>query len=326
LRNLNLAAGASMTVGISAELPCAAGTLQWTSRAKQSNDFSGTPGNDFNLDAANSSLGLTVTGACQLAFSGPPASAAADANITTVAFNPAGAAVQVELRSTTGSTVHNWPVTVGLDIDPGHNPGPGALSGTTSAGTTNGAATFGTLSIGTHGRDYELRASSSGITTGLSADFDIEDTGLICSGGPCNGNAHGHLASGSVSVASSSPGDILTVSMGLDALDCPGYVEPPVDVMAFFYSGSASKVVVYTIEASAVDRPTSKYQACYASTNPFTQRDGTPAPLVGGFYTGLLPDCSKKHPVPPCLNTKVKDGFGNVNLTILAPAGDPHIH
>lgn len=63
LRNLNLAPGGSATATIGvASSPCSAGT--WSSVAKQSNDFSGVPGNDLTLDTANSNL---VTSLCSAA-------------------------------------------------------------------------------------------------------------------------------------------------------------------------------------------------------------------------------------------------------------------
>jgi hypothetical protein len=60
LRNLNLAPGqsATATIGV-ASAPCSAST--WDVVAKQSNDFSGLPGNNLTLDTANSNL---VTSLC----------------------------------------------------------------------------------------------------------------------------------------------------------------------------------------------------------------------------------------------------------------------
>jgi hypothetical protein len=62
LRGLNLAPGASVTVTIGvASSPCTASA--WSVEAKQSNDFSGLPGNDLTLDTANSNLVTTLCGA-----------------------------------------------------------------------------------------------------------------------------------------------------------------------------------------------------------------------------------------------------------------------
>ncbi len=61
LRSMNVLPGATYTVTFDAIMPCVAGTYTSTVKAKQSNDFSGPPGNDFtpNFDADN--LKTTVT-------------------------------------------------------------------------------------------------------------------------------------------------------------------------------------------------------------------------------------------------------------------------
>ena len=56
LRNLGVPPGGSTSVVIQASAPCSAGTGQWQVRAKQSNNFSGQPGNDLSLRAAGSDL------------------------------------------------------------------------------------------------------------------------------------------------------------------------------------------------------------------------------------------------------------------------------
>jgi len=40
------------------------------------------------------------------------------------------------------------------------------------------------------------------------------------------------------------------------------------------------------------------------------------------WYTGLLPDCAKKNPVPPCVVKWVGSGPDRVG-TFLTPPGDP---
>src|SRR5437762_99081 len=44
--NLALAPSATITLTVTAVLPCSGGSYQWGIEAKQSNDFSGPPGND----------------------------------------------------------------------------------------------------------------------------------------------------------------------------------------------------------------------------------------------------------------------------------------
>jgi hypothetical protein len=75
LRNASLAPGTSLTISIplSVASPCPPGT--WSIAAKQSNDFSGPPGNELNLDAANSVLTTTL---CAATFTGGTANTTAN--------------------------------------------------------------------------------------------------------------------------------------------------------------------------------------------------------------------------------------------------------
>jgi uncharacterized repeat protein (TIGR01451 family) len=59
LRDLNIPAQSSASFGFTATTPSTAGNYNWPIAAKQSNDFNG-PGNDFTLDAVNSSLTTAV--------------------------------------------------------------------------------------------------------------------------------------------------------------------------------------------------------------------------------------------------------------------------
>ena len=62
LRNLALMPGQSLTVTI-AMTSATCSTSRWSAVAKQSNDFSGLPGNDLTLDAAKSNLNTAVCAA-----------------------------------------------------------------------------------------------------------------------------------------------------------------------------------------------------------------------------------------------------------------------
>lgn len=62
LRDLALQPNDSLDVKVTADVPCTPGTYAWSVIAKQSNRFSGPPGNDFGPLTADSSLTTTVTG------------------------------------------------------------------------------------------------------------------------------------------------------------------------------------------------------------------------------------------------------------------------
>ncbi|HUF01361.1 MAG TPA: hypothetical protein VMN35_02960, partial [Gaiellaceae bacterium] len=61
LRNLGIAPGTSRTITITVAIPCLAGDYTWGIRAKQSNNFSGPPGNDFSLRLEGSNLVTSVS-------------------------------------------------------------------------------------------------------------------------------------------------------------------------------------------------------------------------------------------------------------------------
>src|SRR5215203_4650733 len=84
LRNLALAPNSSVTISLGLRMPCVAGSYGWGVDARQSNDFSGTPGNALGPVAGT--LATTVQGSCALRFASQPASAEVGAEITADAF------------------------------------------------------------------------------------------------------------------------------------------------------------------------------------------------------------------------------------------------
>ena len=185
LRNLSLAPGASRSFSLTATAPCTAGTGVWNAQVKQANNFNGPPGNDFTFDAANSDVTITVgNGGCKLAFTGQPAAAETNAVITTTPINtPAGQPVQVSVVDANDNVVAlpNVPITIALAPVP-PTPAGATLSGTKIVSTgTDGRASFGNLSVDTHGT-YVLNATSPGLTSATSTSFGIWDDAAACTG------------------------------------------------------------------------------------------------------------------------------------------------
>ncbi|HET9083320.1 MAG TPA: hypothetical protein VFN41_02875, partial [Candidatus Limnocylindrales bacterium] len=102
-------------------------------------------------------------------------------------------------------------------------------------------------------------------------------------------------------------------------------------------STKSAKTNVIVIPGNVVkatpDNGASKYRVCYSSPKSFKDRfghdaaidvrDGNPTDFFGvTWYTGLLPDCAKKNPVPPCVVSWVGQGPARVG-TFLTPPGDP---
>jgi subtilisin-like proprotein convertase family protein len=105
-------------------------------------------------------------------------------------INPA-TGVRVRLLDANNNPVNDSGVPVTLTI--GTNPSDGTLSGTLTVSTVNGVATFNGLSIDIWGNGYTLTASSSGLTQGVSAAFDIAPApgqNLIRNGRFAAGMAH----------------------------------------------------------------------------------------------------------------------------------------
>ncbi len=69
--------------------------------------------------------------------------------------------------ATTGTNV------VSLSIRPGFNPGNSTLTGGGSSTAVNGVATFDSVNLNKTGTNYQLRATSTGLTTANSGNFDI---------------------------------------------------------------------------------------------------------------------------------------------------------
>ena len=185
LRNLAVPPGGSTSVVIQATAPCSGGTGAWQVRAKQSNNFSGQPGNDLSLRAAGSDLSTTVVGSCHLNFISQPADAAKGAVITTTPFNfpIPGGPIQVEVLD--GDNVRVTSSTAAIDValvQTSPSPPSGALSGTQKANAVAGVASFQNLSVNEHGV-YTLSASSVGLGTATSGTFSIWGSAAACSPG-----------------------------------------------------------------------------------------------------------------------------------------------
>jgi len=316
LRNLNVPPGGSASVQVDAQAPCHAATYTWSSIAKQSNNFSGPPGNNLFLDPATSHLTTTLAGSCTMSFLREPASAQVSTNLTSVTYDPTGDAVQAAVLDGSGAVIARGPLsTTVASLSIATNPSGGHLSasGATAAG---GVTTFPSLSIDASGVGYTLRASldDPDVLAADSTAFDIQDVGKQCGAGPCGS---GLVTKGSTTAEENAPagsaGDLLSLSVAIEPLDCAGYVES--SSVATFSVTNRSKVVTITLAKNAVTHSVSTYQVCYSSPTPFVDRTGA---TTSG--PALLPDCDVA--AAPCVQSRdvVR---GAVRLTFAAPAGDP---
>lgn len=321
LRNLNLAPGGSVTVTLRLVADCTAQSLTWAVPvAKQANNYNGPPGNDLNIDLTQSRLTTIVTGGCALRFvsTAQPANARVAQSITAQAYTPTGPALAVEVIDATGNRVAVSGVAVTMTI--GANAGGGTLSGTSSATTTDGVATFSTLSIDKAGAGYTLQASSASAGSTTSTAFAIAEVGIACTEDvDCTGSlalsntdtAFGGNSKLSVTAIQGPFADIdagfLTISRIGGPLDCSGYTEllAPSDAFALdFSSPDREKRVVVTIDKKVMNAVSNNgasfLEGCFGAPFRFATKPGTPLEVNGAYvpgpypapeYKGLLPDC-----------------------------------
>ena len=121
-------------------------------------------------DGTSSPFNIIVAPATKLGFTKQP-------NIT---FVGASTTFRVAIQDSLGNTVTGEIGTIAVVI--GTNPGGGTLSGTASATTSSGVATFSTLSIDKAGTGYTLTASLSGFTEATSASFDVVALSSVSAG------------------------------------------------------------------------------------------------------------------------------------------------
>jgi hypothetical protein len=329
IRNLSLLANATATIDFRAT-PAAgteAGAYAWTAQGKQSNDFNGSPGNDF---VPVTDIVTYVN--CRLAVVRQPADAEKNANITSVRFSPTGPAVQVEvLQPTANAVVSTSTDPITLALDPSAHP-TAALSPASPGNTVSavaGVATFFAsgpdLTIDTSGT-YTLSATNPRMVTTQTSLFTIYDDVADCRRNQACPEVSASDSGTTVNVhanAASTPGFAFAAMDAEASFDCGSYI-PVSGTATFGASTDRSKTVILTVnKALAPSRAVSQYQFCYSSDfDPdgdgvvFYDRSGSP---VAPGAAGLLPDCSKNVPTP-CLDS-VQGGSTTVTLTALVPAG-----
>lgn len=183
LMNLNLQPGQSTDITITATVPalCAPANLQWAIDARQSNNFSGQPGNKFSPDPAYRPA--NVIASCKLAFVNQPYETAATTAAETTKWgaidssNP-GQPITVEVQA---GGVHYSSPTGNVTI---------AVSGTNCqfvgqqtrrVAFSNGYATFPNLTMANAAANCTLTATSDSgyIPSDPSSSFNVDPVELF---------------------------------------------------------------------------------------------------------------------------------------------------
>ena len=353
--NLSVPPSASIAVTVTAALPCSSGSYQWQMEVKQSNDFSGLPGNDFQLDPASAgNLSGAPSGSCSLAFTsdGQPTGTVVSPAVITSGFGSSGGPLKVAVQDASGQPITNpaaiGPVAVTVAISADSNPGGGNLLGTTTEQANGGVASFSDLSIDHSGDGYRLTATATATAGQVISASDPSDFFTIfgslkqcqASGATCSASLSSATTTGTVTTSSvTSPGSLLGAGIGGASYSCATYTSVS-DPFSFdlFSAGSAQSDAQFSasldIGKSSVKssgrNQLAQWQLCYASTEDFMANAvlGTYTPkgaVIGGvtFNTGLLLDCSATQGVPPCVQSRAKVA-GDVIITLLA-SGDPFV-
>jgi hypothetical protein len=185
LRNLSLAPGAPpLTVTITATTPCTdPGNLKWASYGKQSNDFNGSPGNNFSPYPLNKSQAVTP---CKLAFANQPAGTPAKFPVRTTQWgylrNPqTGDPINVKVVDGSGTDLASPAGSVDVQVS---GTGCSFASGATTTGVSfsNGIAAFDNLKLANAATGCTLKAvnSSAGyLDSDPSSSFNVDPVKLF---------------------------------------------------------------------------------------------------------------------------------------------------
>jgi trimeric autotransporter adhesin len=117
---------------------------------------------NLTTDVSNA-FTITAGAATKVGYSQPPTAVVAGS-----AISPA---VVAAVQDASGNTVTSSNATITVAITT--NPGGGTLSGTLSVNASSGVATFADLSINKSGTGYKLTMTSPGLTSAVSATFNV---------------------------------------------------------------------------------------------------------------------------------------------------------
>jgi hypothetical protein len=278
------AVSASVAVTISS---CSSAT--WVTETKQSNDFSGQPGNGFQPVV----LDLTPLGSFAIAQIGT--------QITGTQF-PVG----VTAKDTCGNakTDYTGVATVSSTLSGAtFVPAPGL---TWSAGV--GALQI-TPTVSEAHRTLTVTDSTTGITRTSNA-FSIFDVLCTSSFAAC------HNANTTTTVDTPSPPSNGAMGLGFNAslqFHC-GALASPVGSFANIdpvgYAGPISITFTYTKAVSS--RQVSSFVTCISKDD-------------GATWSGPLGACSKTIPAPPCISSRSRTNHGDLQIVLLLSPDDPWV-
>jgi hypothetical protein len=319
--------GKSLVVEVDVVVPssatCATDTI-WTTRVKQSNDFSGS-GNDF----AGNSVETDMAGGHQLVYTPQPGDVQWNSGMTVVVTDEDACGATIDYNGSVSLTD-----TAGM------------LSSTpATVNAVHGVATFTGLTFSTYEFDdaFSATAAGDGMATCAATDSCRSHTfhvyqklvscaqGQSCSTGTVNDSTttqDGSTTTTASIVGGAGPADKLTVSVKGDPSNpaCDASGELPYGSLVTFNALLRTKTVTQVLPRAYVNaisnNGTPFMDICLSVPAPeyfFAKGDVLQQTPV---QAGLLPDC----PVPngfPCVVSRNKKA-GDEIIVFTVPAGDPH--
>jgi hypothetical protein len=310
----------------------------WSAEVKQSNDFSGPPGNDLSFDPAHSA---PYTVLAHLAFGAQPHNELLGQPITDSDYNPSGGPVTVAIVDANGTTVPSYDGLISMSLNTPDNtftnPNPATLGGTTSEAASSGVATFADLTASAAGNGFTLTATSGDLPpSATSTAFNAQQDGTTCNENqPCPRpveatSLNWATTDGGVDVkVDSSSGKASELSESVDfgdwtaatrTLECGG-----ASAHFAYQAFTTPRPLTATITTTDLELTQSNFNAsvaaqeiCLAQSSPFLAKNEATSPpsltpalqvtLPDGTqgYAGLEPDCgTKANQVPqgsgPCV-------------------------
>jgi hypothetical protein len=313
----------NVSVPVTATAPTAPGTGTIVTTA------TGSLSDGFARSGADPTI-TTTTAATKLVFVQQPTDTQAGQSITPAVK----VAAEDQFNNVVGS--FSGPVTLSTAFNPTTNDATNPTGLPTTATASNGVASFPGLSIGTAGYGWKLLASSSGLTSATSNAFNVPAKVITCSSAQtCDTGFVGDATNTQTEVITSpnakSTSDVVSVTVG-SAVPAPGCAPtaPGFGVPSRFDTTDLSRTVTVNMRLdksqvnTSANNGASQYTICYQADQTFQTRSGTAAQPDGtGNFYGLLPDCAKKNPVAPCVQSIGKNGAGDEVATVLSLPGDP---
>jgi hypothetical protein len=290
-----LSPGQLVTANVSTTIDCVASSksANWTTEAKQSNDFSGQPGNGFQLAASD----LTPLGSFSIPTIGTQTTTQAFA-VTVTADDTCGVP-KSDYSGATATLAHT------LLTNAPFVPTPGL---TWSAGV--GTVTI-TPAISEVGNTLTVADTTTGVTNPSNA-FNVVD--VLCTTAPCHGQDG--TTNPSTLVDSTSPvpsGGSLGLgfnnTLNFSCNNVHAAVGSPANVDPSGYTGLFKITLTYSKSVSG-SRPASSFVVCISDTMGASWRSLPACPIV---------------PVDSCVLSAKRTNFGDLQVVLYLDPSDPWI-